>query len=781
MTRGCSRVRAIGWLSVVALALAAAPALTPWFGDGDGHRAARRAPVTAGAAGLKLARLYARWRAAHEAAGGDHEVRIALGPQRATSAAARAARGVARLDLLEGKASVEAQGLPRGQAWEVWLLDNAGGSGALIDAGDGVWKLGTLVPRESALSLRARLDRGKLAAFEVDAVVVVAAGSGERSAEPVLFGLPRAFQRIYSRARSGALDRYALARGASRAGPDALLERLATLVGASGAAAAAPLHADVDTLLSEMAAAGADLFLNETFAGNGRTCGTCHPPANNFTIDPAFIAALPASDPLFVAEREPALSGLEDAALLRSHALIIENVDGFDRPGVLRSVPHVFAMSQSLSPPICVGADGCAVTFPDGTQTLFPYGAQTAFVDTTMPEATGFAALSTDPLVAFPVERTGWSGDGAPGSGSLREFSIGAVIQHFPRTLARRAGVDFRLPTDDELDALELFQLSLGRLDDPDLREMTFKHPVIERGKQVFMRDDTQDGTVSAGKCQICHFNAGANSTPEVFGEIVSRFGVPRTFFGNQVFSTGVNDLPPDQTRAPAGIPRDGGMGIRFMGPGGCVNGHFEFGAGPPTFVPDPGTEPGGFGTAAAGGFLPTGFCIEQFNPPPLVEAADTAPFFHNNAFDTLEEAVAFYGSDTFNQDPSISLFLGSTDSGGIAIKLDEQAVSDVSHFLRALNALENLRQADELSAAALSAHGTASDELLDQAWEELKDARAVLEQTALHARAVSHLALAIHANRLADVLPDRRGARAGLVRVSRRAGASARREIIAE
>ena len=38
---------------------------------------------------------------------------------------------------------------------------------------------------------------------------------------------------------------------------------------------------------------GRQLFMNETFNGNGRTCATCHPPTNNFTIDPAFIAGLP--------------------------------------------------------------------------------------------------------------------------------------------------------------------------------------------------------------------------------------------------------------------------------------------------------------------------------------------------------------------------------------------------------------------------------------------------------------------------------------------------------
>src|SRR5204863_1818474 len=48
--------------------------------------------------------------------------------------------------------------------------------------------------------------------------------------------------------------------------------------------------------------AGARVFFDETFGGNGRTCGTCHPAQNNYTLDQPFIASLPATDPLFVAE-----------------------------------------------------------------------------------------------------------------------------------------------------------------------------------------------------------------------------------------------------------------------------------------------------------------------------------------------------------------------------------------------------------------------------------------------------------------------------------------------
>ena len=50
------------------------------------------------------------------------------------------------------------------------------------------------------------------------------------------------------------------------------------------------------------------------------------------------------------------------------------------------------------------------------------------------------------------------------------------------------------------------------------------------------------------------------------------------------------------------------------------------------------------------------------FNTPPLVEAADTGPFFHNNSIDTIEGAVAFYNGAAFNNSPA-GLFLASIDA----------------------------------------------------------------------------------------------------------------------
>ena len=64
--------------------------------------------------------------------------------------------------------------------------------------------------------------------------------------------------------------------------------------------------------------------MNETFNGNGRTCATCHPPINNFTLDPEFIRTLKGNDPLFVtAPSQPDLQDLEVKRLLPGFSLVL--------------------------------------------------------------------------------------------------------------------------------------------------------------------------------------------------------------------------------------------------------------------------------------------------------------------------------------------------------------------------------------------------------------------------------------------------------------------------
>ena len=118
---------------------------------------------------------------------------------------------------------------------------------------------------------------------------------------------------------------------------------------------------------------GRRLFFTETFGGNGRTCGSCHPADNNYTIDPAYIARLPRNDPLFTGDF------LDRPKLLRKLGLVVVHADGFDRPGVVRAVPHLLGIARSLQ-----REDG-ALILP---------GADTDL-----------------------VHATGWSGDGAPVNG----------------------------------------------------------------------------------------------------------------------------------------------------------------------------------------------------------------------------------------------------------------------------------------------------------------------------------------------------------------------------
>jgi mono/diheme cytochrome c family protein len=377
---------------------------------------------------------------------------------------------------------------------------------------------------------------------------------------------------------------------------------------------------------------GRRIFFEETFAGNGRTCGTCHPAENNLTLDPAFIAGLPADDPLFVAEFVPELrENFENPRLLREFALILENQDGFDdleNRFVMRGIPHTLALPTS-------------VASPGGP-------------------------------------KTGWSGDGAPGDRRLRSFATGAVIQHFTKTLARRPGVDFRLPTEEELDALEAFQLSLGRQQELAL-PLPLRGAVAQRGQEIFLDD-------SLGKCNICHRNAGANAF------------LNGADLGNANFSTGVEALPD----RPAGL-----TGERVP--------------------PDDGQGSPGDGT---------------FNTPPLVEAADSGPFFHDHSVATLEGAVAFYSGAAFNASPS-GLFLASLDPRGVGIRLDATQTQAVAAFLRVLNALENIRQATLALEQSREQDFFANAEarhLIGSALEETGDAIRVLVEAGLHSAAVERL-----------------------------------------
>lgn len=616
-----------------------------------GRDAGRAALVDLARQRSTLSLAYQDWERGYEARGGDREVHVNLAWDRGLSAATTAARGWAKLDLLDGTVAALVRGLDAPA--DLWLVDNRPGPAmdSRPQAGDGIVRLGRLAGAPDA-RLRVRLGDRFFDDFELDLVVVTPAGMRPEEAG-LLFGHRSVFERAYTRAR--------------RSEERARAPRPGGWLPSTLAALLAPRPAFADStqiliahgLVGQQVGDGADLFFRGTFSGNGRTCGTCHPQENNQTIDPAFAAPLPPSDLLFA----PNVPGLEKPALIRQEGLILENVDGFEDPEVkfvMRGVPHSLSMFTSIAQP----ADG------------LPIG-----------------------------ERTGWGGD----AGSLNGFPNGAIRQHFTKSLDRVENVDFRLATQEELDAMEAFMLASGRLNDPVLANASFSDAAAERGRLLFL-------SPTAGKCNNCHLNAGANAG----------FGGG----GNRNIDTGVEELP-HPARTPGHpdfveiFPLDGGLGTQPVDVDG--DGQIDF-----------------FGDGT-------------FNITPLVEVADTGPFFHNDVLDTVEEAVDFFNTAEFNASP------GGQAVGGISLTPVE--VAEIAKFLRVLNAGFNLDLAEQRLAAAITLENNAFDgraaptaeggedtngkratvdKLLSLANAEGTDAVEVLSAVGLHASAVTLIQSAI-------------------------------------
>lgn len=595
---------------------------------------------------------YKNWEAEYVKSGGDRNVVLKLGAFKGLSTEETYATGEARLDLIEGRVTVEVSGLSKDQSYDVWLVDNGADSSVMPDESDALVRVGTLRHAGERASLEVSLGNEAFAALDPDLAIVTPAGKSPTT-DRVLVGATTLFHRMYRSAQNGEFGILADAKpAASPARERNLIQRMIDAINPTAQAQIGP-NPNPTTAQQILIAAGRQSFFNDTFNGNGRTCGTCHREDGNLTIDAEFIANLPPNDPLFVAEFVPALAAnFENPVLMRKFGLILENVDGFNRPGVMRGVPHTLALLPNTLKPAPI----------DGT----------------------------NPAV---LERTGWSGDGAPGTGTLREFIIGAVTQHYPKSLNRTPGVDFTLPTVAQLDALEAFQKSLGRRQDLVLSgpgALSLKNEIARRGQQIFMNPGNVPGlfvgsNAGAGKCFLCHANAGGGDT------VVQIILGTATAETNANFNTGVEDLPsqPADLVVPA--------------------------------QPNPPDE--GFGQAP---FPGGGFGDGTFNTPVLVEAADTGPFFHNNSIDTIEGAVAFYNSAAFNNSP-----IGPGVGG---IQLEATEVVAVAAFLRVINALENHRSALNLiNRARATGNDNAAKDLLKLALSELEDEIEVLDCGNLH------------------------------------------------
>ncbi|HEV8583167.1 MAG TPA: hypothetical protein VGX68_29215 [Thermoanaerobaculia bacterium] len=525
--------------------------------------------------------FYRDWQRGYLAAGGDRNVVVSLGWTGGLSTEPSAARGRVHLDMIDGALRAEVRGLNRPA--DLWLVDNQEGPGRTVqpEPGDRMVRIGRLQGGPAG-KIAAVLGRELFTDFELDLVVVSRAGKTPVESSLLVGGRPY-FERLYTTTRVAAARARAAARLPSLLSPASLLSLLA------------PRAAEADSstqiliahgLVGQAVGNGADLFFRGLFAGNGRTCATCHRVTNNQGLDLNFIATLPATDKLFVAEQAGGVPGLERPKLMRGHAQILENVDGFENPTgkfVMRGVPHTLSLATSILAP----GDGRA-----------------------------------------SVQRTGWGGDGAPNTGALRFFPIGAVRQHFTKSLNRIQGTDFVLPTDAQLDQMEAFMLASGRLNQLNLTNVTLTNANAQAGKLRFVAADA--------RCNGCHNNASSNVASGT----------------NNNFNTGVERAPdPSQTTEPH--PRDGGFGAAVV----------------PNFDCD------GNGTLDC-------FGDGSFNTPPLIEAADTEPFFHNNNAATIEDAVTFFTTQAFAQSPA---------GGGNPIPLTATDIANIGKFLRVLNAAFNV------------------------------------------------------------------------------------------
>jgi len=491
----------------------------------------------------------------------------------------RTPAGSAALVFGEGRVTASLNDVPSGANFDLWFVKNIAGSGRTVkpESGDTFVKVGTFgVTSPTTRSLNVVV--GGNVNFDLDMVVVTRQGQ-HPTASRIAVGSRTLFEKRFFRERAGR-----------------------TLDPVSGTIAN-----DIETT-DPLVGRGAELFFNEQFAGNGRTCGTCHRADRSLTIDAAFIATLPQSDALFVAETNPALAGLENPTLMRQRGLILENVDGLEDPThkfVMRGVPHTLALNTTNDVTVA-----------------------------------GFGP---------PDQRIGWGGDGAPGRATMNEFAFGAVIQHFTKTLSRRPGIDFRIPTQEELDALEAFQLFTGRQKFLRGNNLQFRDARAAQGKDLFN---------GQGQCTACHSDF---------------FQTP----SNSSFNTGVATLTPD-------LPNDDG-------------------------------------------FLQSGL----FNVPPLIEAADTPPLFHNNAAADIEAAVGFYVSQNFRNSPE----------GFFDINLDLTQQANIAAFLRVLNAAENVRQVRKRVSFVRNNRSSGNTDLLTVAIADTQDALTVLSAKGLNPTSQNELA----------------------------------------
>lgn len=444
---------------------------------------------------------------------------------------------------------------------------------------------------------------------------------------------------------------------------------------------------------------GQNLFNNETFQGNGRTCASCHIASLNLALPPSniqsrFSTVSTTFDPLFVAETKPSsfdagfdfnlntlvLTAISQPALslpggspdgttigVASATPCIGELQGIITSGsgataatakvVTQVSPTTYLVSGGMNPELSgtvSDSNSCSGTVSSITLTAAPLGAnsipgvlgledplrmRTSADAVSFPQGRGLILENIDGFPPTPPvfrkaphllnldQRTGPFGL----SGccvDLQSFATGAVIQHFPRTLVRNSGgsdPDFRLPTSDELAAMEAFMLAqeFPAGTDPDKFN-------LDRFAITAAQQRGRDAFFGAAKCSQCHGGPVlAQTTVSILGKPIGITATFNTGVVNQsINSAGVDNLP-------------------------C----------------EPSTESVG----ACGS--------REFSVRQLFNVANLGPFFHDASSATLRDAVLFYNSSFFNTSPA-----GVAVGGINTTAIGPTTVDDITAFLEGLS-----------------------------------------------------------------------------------------------
>src|SRR6476646_80250 len=334
--------------------------------------------------------------------------------------------------------------------------------------------------------------------------------------------------------------------------------------------------------IAAQVAQGENLFNGETFQGNGRTCATCHVASLNFALPPSNIQSRFSNvsatfDPLFIGETNP--SSFDAGFDFNLNTLVLTQVVSSGAPcsGTLQGIitsgsgataarakvltqvsPTTYLVAGGMKP--ALSGDVSDSNSCTGTVSSITAGSLSAIAGSSVLGLEDPKRMRTSAALNFPQGRglILENIDGFPPtapvfrksphllnlsqrfapfglSGSvpdLQSFATGAVTQHFPRTLNRNSGgtdPDFRLPTADELAAMEAFMRSLEFPAGTDPNKFNLTQFVVtaaqQRGFNAFF---------GAAKCSFCHASS-----------VLTDSALFNTGVVNQVInSAGVDNLP---------------------------------------------------------------------------------------------------------------------------------------------------------------------------------------------------------------------------------------------